>query len=175
MIVTFNAYNGQGPYYIPSYDTNHPLYNIARYFSHAVSDSTGVKLDFTLKFVNGGSAASNVRDEFKISIEKDGMTDEKTIIGTSSLYNVAGSIHNVSIFMNQQTDFNLVLTINRTVQASGNTYILDTQYLTYNLLDFTPELGGKIRGYFTNGSTNGSKILSYHVDGYAWLGAPNTF
>ena len=174
MVTIFNAYNGIGQYYNPSYDPIHPLYNIARYFSHAFSDITGVKIDLTLKFINGGSAAANVRDEFKLSIEKDGMTDEKTIIGTSSQYNLPGSIHNVNIFLNQQTDFTLVCTVNRTVHVSGSTYILDTQYITYNLLDFTPELGGKIRGYFTNGSTNGSKILSYHADGYAALGFPNS-
>ncbi len=173
MVTIFNAYNGIGQYYNPSYDPIHPLYNIARYFSHAFSDITGVKIDLTLKFINGGAAAANVRDEFKLSIEKDGMTDEKTIIGTSSQYNLPGSIHNVNIFLNQQTDFTLVCTVNRTVHVSGSTYILDTQYITYNLLDFTPELGGKIRGYFTNGSTNGSKILSYHADGYAALGFPN--
>jgi len=175
LIATFNSYNGIGPYYNENMPVDDPLYNISRYFTHAKSDYTGILIEAKVKFNSGGASASNLRDELKLYIEKDNMNDETILIGTASSYNTTNSIHDLRIFLNQQTDFTLIVTIDRTVQSGSNTYVLPTEYQTLNLLDYAPEYGGRIRMYIGNGSTNGSRILSYVMTGYAWQAASNIF
>jgi hypothetical protein len=174
LLATFNSYDGVSTYYNPSIEKIDPLYNISRYFTHAKSDYTGVLIEAKVKFNSGGASASNLRDELKLFVDKDNMNDEIIIIGTASSYNTTNSIHDLRIFLNQQTDFNLVVSVDRTVQSGNSTYVLPTEYHTMNLLDYAPEVGGRIRMYIGNGATNGSKILSYVMTGYAWMEANNT-
>jgi len=172
---TFNNFTGTGSFYDSLMEVNDPRYNIGRYLTHGFSQYTGVKLEVTLKFQNGGSVSVNQRDEFKLLIQKDGMTDEKTIIGTSSLYNTASSIHKLQIYINQQTDFDCVASVDRTVYVGGQTHILDTQYFTYFLGDFQYELGGRIKFYIPNGQSNGSRVLNFTLDGDAWVAQNNIY
>jgi len=164
---------GAGEFYNPSMNELDPTYNIGRYFNHVWQGNIGIEIEFTIKCNNGGTASANLRDDLTLYIEKDGNNVSQLILGSQSINNNANSVHEFNIFMFQESNNIMNVVINRTSRTNTQTYLHDPIYYSINLTDQAPEYGGKIRVYFNNGQTNGSKILRWKMTGYGWMAAPN--